>query len=135
MNVIVCVDDQRGMLFNKRRLSRDEAVVKDIFSMTDKIWVHTFSEKMMSEYGATCIVNDAFLDMATEGEYCFVENQSIVPYEEKIERLIVYQWNRKYPSDFKLDIKLDKWRSLSREEFGGKSHEKITREIYERGLS
>lgn len=34
MNVIVCVDDNNGMLFNKRRQSRDKAVIDKIINIT-----------------------------------------------------------------------------------------------------
>ena len=46
MNVILCVDENMGMLFNKRRQSRDSKVLEDIFGMTESLWIHPFSEKM-----------------------------------------------------------------------------------------
>ena len=40
MKIIVCLDDNNGMLFNNRRQSRDKTVVEDIISVyqnsTDK---------------------------------------------------------------------------------------------------
>ena len=50
MKVIVCIDDNGGMLFNKRRQSRDRKVLEDISLMTDKIWM------VSVKYTAVCVV-------------------------------------------------------------------------------
>jgi hypothetical protein len=52
--------------------------------------------------------------------------------EAKIEKIIVFWWNRHYPSDRKFDLDLSKWNKVSEEEFAGYSHEKITKEVYEK---
>ena len=46
MNIIVCIDDNQGMLFNKRRQSRDVKVLEDIATLTDTLWISSFSEKL-----------------------------------------------------------------------------------------
>ena len=134
MKVIVCIDDNRGMLFNKRRQSKDRRVLEDIAKMTEKVRINAFSEKLFTETETVpaiqVTVDEQFLERATEGEYCFVENVLLTPYEDKIEEMIIYHWNRKYPADVKLDIELKKWKKQSKEEFAGFSHEKITKEIY-----
>lgn len=130
MIVIVCLDDNQGMLFNKRRQSRDMKVLENIWTMTDKLWISSFSEKLFGDCQERVKVADDFLEKAKEGEYCFVENQKLISYIEKIEQLIVYKWNRKYPADFKLDINYDNWKMTVQEEFAGTSHDKITKEIY-----
>lgn len=130
MKVIVCVDGNFGMLFNKRRQSRDKVLLEDVFKTTEKVWIHSFSEKLFVDYGDRIIVDDAFLEKAGEKDVCFVENQRLAAYCEKINQLIVYKWNRKYPADFYLDLNLGEWNLEETVEFAGKSHEKITREIY-----
>lgn len=130
MIAIVCLDDNQGMLFNKRRQSRDAKVLEDIWTMTDKLWISSFSEKLFMEYQKQVEIDDDFLQNACEGEYCFVENQKLSPYTDKIEQLIVYKWNQKYPVDFKLDINLKNWKLIEQAEFAGSSHEKITKELY-----
>ena len=135
MKIIVCVDDNMGMLFNKRRQSRDVKVLDDIFCMTDKLWIHPFSEKLYEKYKEKTKVDDSFLEEAGFGEFCFVENISLKPYEDKIEQLIVYKWNRKYPADFKLDLDLSQWHLQEALEFQGNSHDLITREIYVKGAT
>ena len=132
MKVIICVDDKLGMLFNNRRQSRDAKVLEDIFKMTEKLRIHPFSDKLFSDYTEQVDADEEFLQKADEGEACFVENQHIAPYIDKIEQIILYKWNRKYPSDFKLDLELQEWKLMEAVEFEGSSHERITREIYQR---
>lgn len=133
MRVIVCLDDNEGMLFNKRRQSKDRKVLENIAGMTESIWIHSFSEKLFAEaeISPKVTVDDAFLEKAGEQEYCFVENMQLLPHVDKIEELIIYHWNRKYPADFKLDIPYKRWKKISKEEFVGFSHEKITKERYQ----
>ena len=100
MEIIVCVDDNMGMIFNKRRQSRDQAVVLDILNCVDKVWIHPFSHKLFEGNEERVIVDEAFLQKAGEREHCFVENESMQPYLHKIEKIILYRWNRKYPFDF-----------------------------------
>lgn len=134
MKIIVCLDDNNGMLFNKRRQSRDVKVLEDIATLTDKLWISSFSEKLFecegSQANIAVQIADDFLDRADEGDLCFVEAQKLLPYQDKIEQLIIYRWNRKYPSDFKLDLFLDNWKLIETTDFVGNSHEKLTREIY-----
>lgn len=130
MKVIVCVDDNGGMLFNRRRQSQDKTLTEDVIKNNGKIWINSFSSKLFSEYVGQVIIDDEFLNKAGKGDCCFVENQLLKPYEDRIEQLVVYKWNRKYPSDFKLDLNIDNWKLKEQAEFEGNSHEKITREIY-----
>ena len=52
--------------------------------------------------------------------------------QDRIEEVIVYKWNRRYPTDtyFDLDLAALGFRLASSEEFAGYSHEKITKETY-----
>ena len=134
MKVIVCIDDNGGMLFGKRRQSKDMLLLEDVMKNTEKIWIHSFSEKLFADYQKKIMIDDMFLDKADKGEVCFVENQKLIPYISQIEELIIYKWNRKYPADFRLDVDLSKWEMKEQIEFSGNSHEKITREIYSKGV-
>ena len=62
----------------------------------------------------------------------YKENTGLQAVEAKIEKIIVFWWNRHYPSDRKFDLDLSKWNKVSKEEFAGYSHEKITKEVYEK---
>lgn len=135
MNVIVCVDDSLGMLFNNRRQSRDSVLINRVIDMCDKsrLWIGEFSRSLFSTFDCPImIINDNFLSIAGAGDFCFVENVHITPFVDKIERLIVFKWNRDYPSDFSLDVDLSEWSLVSSNDFKGSSHEEITMEVYKR---
>ena len=91
-------------------------------------------EKSVFDSGAPFICTESFLDMARENDTCFVENRALSAYAERIKKLIIYRWNRHYPSDMTFDIEPEKegFRLLHTEDFEGNSHEKITKEIYVR---
>lgn len=134
MTIFVCIDDKNGMLFNHRRQSRDEAVLKDMLDIAEgKIWMNTYSSKLFSTVPERIIVEDELFECAPKESYGFVENIPLKPYENKLAALIVYYWNRTYPADTYLDIDLNQnWEVTDTKEFGGNSHEKITRKIYKR---
>jgi len=133
MNIIVCLDDNLGMLFNKRRQSKDKRVLEDIATFTNELSISPFSEDLFSESICKTKVDKFFLEQAPPNTYCFVEADGISPYIDRIEQLIIYKWNRKYPTDFKFDISLENWKKIEQKEFAGFSHEKITKEVYVKG--
>ena len=132
MIVFVCLDDGGGMLFNHRRQSQDRAVLQDILQTCkdNRLWMDEYTAKLFPKEKGNIHVTADFMDCVGVGEYCFVENQRLAPFAERIEKLIIYRWNRKYPGDFFLDLPLSDWRLLDREEFTGNSHDTITKEIY-----
>lgn len=133
MNIIVCLDDNLGMLFNKRRQSRDRRVIEDIASFTDEILISPFSQNLFSKSMCKTKMDEKYLETAHANTYCFVEVDHVSPYIDKIEQIIVYRWNRTYPADFKFDISLENWMQIEQTDFAGFSHEKITKEIYVKG--
>ena len=134
MTVIVCIDDRGGMLFNRRRLSRDRVLTADAVAFAQaegkRLSICGFSEKLFEEHTDCVTVDENFLEK--NDAVCFVENKALSPLVDRIDRLVLYRWNRTYPFDTALDIDPEKapWKLLSREEFAGYSHEKITKEIY-----
>lgn len=137
MIVIVCLDNKKGMMFNHRRQSRDQAVTDRIQKIcTDKkLWMSPYSDRLYGSLkGMELAVNPDFLSQAGSGEICLVESDSLMPSIEKIEQIIVYWWNRTYPADVYLDLDLSRWERKERYEFPGTSHEKITEERYERRI-
>lgn len=135
MILIAFVDDSGGMMFNHRRQSRDSVALARILDMTtgSTLWMNEYSAPLFTEYSAPQIQVDAqFLDKAGPEDYCFVESVEIAPYLLFIEKIILFHWNRAYPSDMKFPINLDsgKWRLVSTEDFPGSSHDKITVEVY-----
>ena len=134
MTIFICVDDKNGMLFNHRRQSRDEAVLKDMLDITEgKVWMNTYSSKLFCAVSDRIVAEDDLFECAPKDSYCFVENIPLKPYEDRLEVMIVYYWNRTYPADTYLDIDLNlDWEITEIKEFGGNSHEKITRKTYKR---
>jgi hypothetical protein len=135
MILIICTDDNKGMLFHLRRQSQDRILRDDIRKLTadGRIWMDAYSAKQFQDVdGMRIQVDEAFLKKAGMGEYCFVEDQDPGPYIERIEKIIRYQWNRVYPADMFLTLDLSRWKLKDTKEFSGSSHDKITRETYER---
>ena len=135
MIAIICLDDQDGMMFNRRRQSRDREVVSRILNLCEgsRLWMNPCSEPLFHEEMTQNIhVDEQFLLRAGEGEYCFVESVGLKEMEERLEKIIIFRWNRRYPADLRLDLCLQDWKKTEEEEFAGHSHEKITKEVYER---
>ena len=106
--------------------------IKTYLSGTLKI--NSFSEKLVAASGVNYEIFNNFVTNPDSESFYYIENISVKENLDKINRIIVYWWNRKYPSDTKLDFDPLEcgYKSISVYEFVGKSHEKITREIFER---
>ena len=104
MTVFVCLDDNNGMLFNNRRQSRDSRVIEQIkaISMGRTLYMDSYSAKLFEDFGV--IVDDNIIEKMTEEDFCFVEKSFLKEYDEKIKTLVIFKWNRIYPSDKQLDI-------------------------------
>lgn len=134
MKIIVTVDDGYAMMFNHRRVSRDRVLNARILELTrgKKLWMNRYSAALFPDAGKEICVDEAFLDRAGAGDYCFVEDQKLAKYKDKIWELILCRWNRTYPGDFRLDLIPEKngMTCIRREEFRGSSHERITMETW-----
>ena len=134
MNVILCLDDRDGMLFNHRRQSRDRTVLEDIFQNLGErqLLIRPFSLSLFREHGNRVKVEETLLENAGPEDYCFVEDLPLAPWRNKIRSITVYRWNRHYPADVSLDLDLKTgWRLVSQQDFPGYSHDTITKEVYE----
>ena len=134
MNIIVCLDDDNGMLFNHRRQSKDIEVRKRIIAMTSgkKLWMNHYSAKQFEGEYEQINIDDSFMLEATDGDFCFAEDIDVAQYEKWVERIIVFRWSRKYPADLHFTIPLSDgvWKLENTDDFIGNSHEKITMEVY-----
>ena len=134
MILIVCIDQNGGMAFNSRRQAQDIKLRERILTLTSNgtLLINNYSREMFGDH-SHIKADEHFLDNALDGDYCFAEDVDVTPYEDKISKIILYKWNRAYPSDLKFGISLsDGWKLVKTEDFQGNSHEKITEEIYER---
>lgn len=135
MKIIITLDDKNGMMFNKRRQSRDSILNQRICELAKgkPIFMNAYSEKLFEGLDIQKNVADDFLELAQQDDLCFVENEEI-PIG-KCNELFVFRWNRVYPADrfFNHDIIGNGFFLKSSEEFSGSSHEKITLEIFAKG--
>lgn len=131
MTVFVCVDDNFGLTFNNRRQSRDSAVIEKIkeFVGENTLYIRPFSAKMLKE---SVVISENMLDECSHGDYCFAEDVDLAEYADKISTLVLFKWNRDYPSDMKLTMDFDGWQMEEAFDFVGTSHEKITCEVWKK---
>lgn len=130
LNLIVCLDDKNGMMFNNRRQSQDRVLRERMLSsITGKLYMSEYSAKMFGENDRIVIDGDYRLH-AGENDFCFAEDGEISL--ENVNTLIIYRWNRLYPADkrFDFDPCALGFKKISTEEFIGSSHPVITEEIY-----
>ena len=131
MQVIITVENRNGMLFNHRRVSRDQKVSERIlaYCKEKKLWMNAYSAKLF-ENNPQIRVSETYLEQ--KDAICFVEDQDVTPYLPEIDTIILFHWNRDYPADFFFTVDLSEWNRIHQEEFAGKSHEKITMEVYKK---
>ena len=111
-----------------------------------KLWMNAYSQKQFLQVNGNMPkeqeqsgqlgqsgqiqADEAFLEKAGPGEPCFVEDRSVAPFAGRVERVVLYRWDRAYPADLCWDLSLEGWTLARREEFPGFSHEIITKEVY-----
>ena len=135
LTVALCTDERGGMIFNKRRVSRDRILIKNLMDGFDgKIYINEYSRLLFEDYGDRAVVCESALDEAPSGAVCFIEFPPVTPYLSDISRFVIYNWNRRYPFDACLDVspKDVGFKLVSASEFVGSSHEKITKEVFEK---
>ena len=133
MKVFVCVDENFGVGFNNRRQSRDSEIVLKIVEILEgsNLYMNEYSAKLFKKYNKIVVDND-YLSKVKQEDYCFVEVNSLADYDDKIDTVILFKWNKIYPSDKKLEIDFS-GRNLEKTfDFKGTSHEKITCEVWTR---
>jgi len=133
MNIIICIDDKNGMMFSHRRQSQDRQLREQLLRLTGnhKLWMNAYTRKQFPDMADTRLITDEhFLEKAGDDDYCFVEDQDVSFFIEKIKRLILFKWNRHYPADTYFTLNLSGWTLEDTEDFPGYSHEKITKETY-----
>ena len=128
MTVYVCLDDRNGMRFNNRRQSRDRAVLEDIRAAIPKVLtVDSCSEALVQEAGIPYTLIDGEIP---EDAHFFLEAGDVSCIVSNASALVIYRWNRHYPADVRFDADLSGFTLESTTEFPGKSHDRITKEVY-----
>ena len=133
MILVITLDDRDGVAFNRRRQSRDRLLCEDLVRMAKgrTLYMSPYSAPLFDGMAtAEARVSETYLADAGENDFCFCERESLAPCLENIQTLIVYRWNRHYPSDKKLDVDLSGFTLQFRCDFAGSSHDNITKEVY-----
>ena len=134
MKLIVCIDDEKGMLFNNRRQSRDRTLIDELVQSLNgaPLIISPYSEQLFQKHSGAYAVAENPLASAANDDHVFIENIDPVPYADKISAVIIYHWNRHYPSDMTFDLDMSPFHLAQTTEFVGYSHEKITKEVWVR---
>lgn len=134
MRLIVCLDDNNGMLFNGRRQSRDRVLIADMISHTapSPLWISPFSAALFGEDCTSLRIAEHPTAAAGEADYCFVENTPLPQNLQGVSEIIIYRWNRDYPYDVRFTADMSAFSIIETTEFVGSSHDNITKEIWKR---
>lgn len=127
--IALCIDKGNGRLFYGKRTSSDREVRKRLLDMTDVLYVDSYTAAQFTEdYGKEKLrVVDDPAGIA-EGT-AFIELQDI---PRDADRIVIFNWNRKYPADRFLDFRFSGWRKVKKEDFEGYAHPKVTMDVWER---
>ena len=90
MNIIACIDNENGILFNSRRQSRDAKVFEDIKDTIDAkiIYCSEYSAKLLQEHSfSTAVVKT--LNAVPKNGYYFLEDSLPSEFLSKIKRIII----------------------------------------------
>lgn len=131
MKAIITLDNKYGYSLFGKRLSWDREIEKNVFenlAEDESLFVSPYTMKSFSEPSQSRLISP-IPDDREKDITAFFEVDDI---PSTLDELIVYRWNRNYPSDKKYNPYLHGWKRLSSEDFPGHSHNKITREVYVR---
>ena len=134
MKLIVCLDDNNGMMFNHRRQSRDRVLIADMISHVGDtpLWISPYSAPLFGEDCKSLLIDPLPAAAAGENDYCFVENTPLPPDLDGVNELVIYRWNRDYPSDVRFSADMSLFFLTESTEFVGSSHDNITKEIWKK---
>ena len=133
MKLIICLDQRGGMAFNHRRQSRDRVLTEDLLRTVgeSRLFIMPYSASLFGEAFPGLVVSEQPMSEATERDFCFLETVSPTSSKD-ITELIVYRWNRDYPSDTPFLLDMSAFTLISTVDFAGYSHEKITKEVWKK---
>lgn len=138
MTLITCMDDRGGLAFHDRRLSRDRVLCERILELagTGTLRLSPYSLPLFQSlpHEAALLSGEDFREQAAGEDLCFIEREDPVPWLDRVDKLVLFHWNRTYPFDlrFPLEELENHWVLTGSADFPGSSHEKITEEWYEK---
>ena len=134
MKLIVCLSEDSGMMFNRRRQSRDRVLTADMIAHTQNtaLWVSPYSAPLFGEDCPHLQVDAQPASVASFGDFCFVEDTTLPQNVDTVDEILIYRWNRHYPSDVFFDLDMSAFHLCESTEFVGSSHDNITKEIWKK---
>lgn len=134
MILIACVDDNMGMTFNHRRQSRDAVLCRDMLALVQDrpLRMHPYSAPLFPDAPENVIAEEDYLDKAETDDFCFVERENVSDFSDQIHTILLYHWQRAYPSDTRFPLDLSGYRKIETVTFEGKSHPEIVREVWKK---
>lgn len=143
MKFIFVLDQKNGMMFNYRRQSFDQAIIKKIVEDVNKIkgrlWLSDYSKELFASYDVNMMPLEEFdLSKANEKDFVFVENidvdlEAMIADKEMSVELNFYRWDKVYPSDKKMTFTkelLDTFFVKNSYELSGETHDVISVEVW-----
>ena len=132
MTLIVCLDDQLGMMFNRRRQSRDRLLIAELLESAGerRLVISPYSAPLFPAEAPHLSVAEDPCAAAGEDDLAFVEDTDPLSRWERVTELWIYRWNRIYPADRRFPGDLSGFRLTETTEFVGSSHDKITKEVW-----
>ena len=97
MIIALCVDNRMGLLFNRRRLSKDSALRQKLLDLSGgDLRMSAYSAKQFDQpvYAAP-----DYLSASKPGQWCFCEDTQYLDHAEQIQRIVLFKWNRDYPAE------------------------------------
>ena len=150
MKLILCVDDRLGYSFNHRRQSSDLCMRQDMVRRLgdgfDDIFINAHTERSLLKDGCfgpreakrrlehPARSGRAFLEDAADADgWAFVENVEVKGLWHRVDEILLYIWDKRYPADYSFPKELLSSFVLTEEtRFPGKSHDVIRLEHYVR---
>jgi hypothetical protein len=95
----------------------------------ENIYIMEHSAVLFADYDVSKIDNISELPVDAVYFHEITDPKGLI---KKFDTIIIYRWNRHYPSDVKFEFKMNDYKKIHEEEFVGFSHDKITKEVYEK---
>ena len=132
MIIILTLDDKNAVSFAGKRQANDRTVADYMSNITKDapLYIKEKSGAFFKNCDTppTLYTVESF-DNLKNGDVCFMEEVPSTQLMAQAEKLIVFRWNRNYPSMTKERVNLSGWHLDCSLEFPGYSHDKITMEV------
>ena len=137
MKVIFVLDQKNGMMFNHRRQSFDQAIIKkvakDVNEVEGRLWLSDYSKELFASYDVNMMPLEEFdLTKANDNDAVYVENidvdlEAMIADKEMSVELNFYRWDKKMTFTKEL---LDAFFVKDSYEMSGETHDVISVEVW-----